>query len=49
MRGHMNLYKKFLIQTYNVGIIRKNIGDVLKEGIKKDDITWLKHSFKDRF
>lgn len=45
----MNLYKKFLIQTYNVGIIRKNIGDVLKEGIKKDDITWLKHSYKDRF
>lgn len=45
----MNLYKKFLIQTYNVGIIRKNIGDVLKEGIEKNDITWLKHNFKDRF
>lgn len=45
----MNLYKKFLIQTYNIGIIKKPIGNILNEGIGKGEITWLKHAFKDRF
>lgn len=45
----MNLYKKFLIQTYNVGIINKKVGNVLKYGIAAGDITWLKHNYKDRF
>lgn len=45
----MNLYKKFLIQTYNIGIIKKPIGKILSNGIGKGDIVWLKHSFKDRF
>lgn len=45
----MNLYKKFLIQTYNIGIIKKPIGAVLTEGIRTGDIVWLKHNYKDRF
>lgn len=45
----MNLYKKFLIQTYNIGIIKKSIGKILDNGIEKGDIVWLKHNFKDRF
>lgn len=45
----MNLYKKFLIQTYNVGIIKKPIGDVIDEGLASGDIVWLKHNYKDRF
>lgn len=45
----MNFYKKFLIQTYNIGIIKKAIGKILENGIEKGDIVWLKHNFKDRF
>lgn len=45
----MNLFKKFLIQTYNVGIIKKPIGDLIRNGVEDGDITWLKHNYKDRF
>lgn len=45
----MNLYKKFLIQTYNIGIIKKPIDKILNYGIEKGDVIWLKHNFKDRF
>lgn len=45
----MNLYKKFLIQTYNIGIIEKSVDKVITNGIGKGDITWLKHKYKDRF
>ena len=45
----MNLYKKFLIQTYNVGIIKKPIKTILSNGINKGEIIWLKHNYKDRF
>lgn len=45
----MNLYKKFLIQTYNIGIIKKSVNKILNDGIGKGDITWLKHNYKDRF
>lgn len=45
----MNLCKKFMIQTYNVGIIKKPIGDVIHNGVGAGDITWLKHNYKDRF
>lgn len=45
----MNLYKKFLIQTYNVGIIKKSIREIISGGINQGDIVWLKHNFKDRF
>ena len=45
----MNLYKKFLIQTYHIGIIKKSIGQIIADGIKKGDIVWLKHNYKDRF
>lgn len=45
----MNLYKKFLIQTYNVGLIKKPIDDVIKKGVQTGDIIWLKHNYKDRF
>lgn len=45
----MNFYKKFLIQTYNIGIIRKPIKQVISNGIGKGEITWLKHNYKDRF
>lgn len=45
----MNLYKKFLIQTYNVGIIKKPVGEVIHSGIVGGDIVWLKHNYKDRF
>ncbi len=45
----MNLRDKFKILTYNVGIIRKPIGDILKSGINKGDIQWLSHPHKDRF
>jgi hypothetical protein len=45
----MNLYNKFKIQTYNIGIISKDIESLLMNGIKSGDITWLKHNYKDRF
>lgn len=45
----MNIYKKFLLNTYNVGIVRKPIDDVMKNGLGKGDIVWLKHKYKDRF
>lgn len=45
----MNLYKKFLIQTYNIGIIQKPIGEILNNGIYGGDIRWLKHPYRDRF
>lgn len=45
----MSLYKKFLIQTYNVGIIKKNINDIISFGISAGEICWLKHDYKDRF
>lgn len=45
----MNLYKKFLIQTYNIGIVKQPIGHVIDNGIGVNDITWLKHDYKDRF
>lgn len=45
----MNLYKKFLIQTYNIGIIKKSVNKILNDGVGKGDIIWLKHNYKDRF
>lgn len=45
----MRLKDKFLIQTYNVGILKKAVDVVLAEGIKEKDIVWLKHPYKDRF
>ena len=42
----MNLYKKFLIQTYNIGIIKKPIGKILNNGIKKGDILCIVESMK---
>ena len=40
---------RFRIKTYNVGIIRKDIKLILEVGIKKGDIIWMKHNYKDRF
>ena len=45
----MNFYKKFLIQTYNVGIIKKPIRKILSVGVNKGEIKWLEHNYKDRF
>ena len=45
----MNLKKKFEILTYNVGFITKGLDAVMEEGIKKGDIVWMKHRYKDRF
>ena len=45
----MNLYKKFEILTYNIGIIKKPIGEILEKGIELGDIKWLIHNYKDRF
>lgn len=45
----MRLKDKFLIQTYNVGILKKSVDIVLEEGIKSKDIVWLTHPYKDRF
>lgn len=39
---------KFVIQTYNIGIIRQQVGDLLESTLQKD-IVWLKHRYKDRF
>lgn len=41
--------KKFLIQTYNIGIIKKPVKQVVQHGITAGDITWLNHSYKDRY
>lgn len=45
----MNILDRFRIQTYNIGIIKKPINDVLSNGIDSNSITWLKHTYKDRF
>lgn len=42
-----NLLKKFKIQTYNVGIIRKDIESILNDD--DNQIIWLKHKYRDRF
>ena len=45
----MKIKKKFEILTYNVGFINKALPDVLKNGLEKGDIHWMKHKYKDRF
>lgn len=45
----MRLLEKFKIQTYNIGIINKNIESILEDGVQNGDIIWLKHKYKDRF
>ncbi len=45
----MNIIKKLRIQTYNIGLITKNVEQCFDEGLCKNDIVWLKHRFKDRF
>ena len=47
--NNMNLFKKFKIQVYNVGFVNSTIDKVLLNGIKKGDIKWIKHGYKDRF
>lgn len=37
----------FKVMTYNIGIIKKCIGDVLSNS--DQEIIWLKHKYKDRF
>ena len=38
--------KRFTIQTYNIGIVDAS---VLDNGLLRNKIKWLKHSYKDRF
>ena len=45
----MKLTDKFKIQTYNIGIIRKDIRSVLVNGISGGEIQWLRHKYRDRF
>ena len=45
----MRIVDKFKIQTYNVGFIARPIEEILKNGISKGDIIWMKHKYKDRF
>ena len=45
----MSFLSKFKVQVYNVGFVTKAIDLVLKNGIQKGDIMWLKHKYKDRF
>ena len=45
----MKIFDKFKILTYNIGFIKKPINDVIKNGVEKGDIAWLKHNYKDRF
>lgn len=45
----MNIINKFKILTYNIGFISKDVNLVMKDGIQKGDIVWLKHQYKDRF
>lgn len=45
----MSVFEKFTIRTYNIGIIRKGIDNVMLNGVQKGDITWLQHSYHDRF
>lgn len=45
----MKIIDKFKILTYNVGFIRKNIDDIMLDGVKTGDIIWLKHKYKDRY
>jgi hypothetical protein len=39
----------FLIQTYNIGIVKKPICQILNSGLIQGDIIWMKHSYKDRY
>ena len=43
----MKLKEKFKVLTYNIGIIKGNIGDILSND--NPEIVWLKHKYKDRF
>ena len=45
----MRLIRKFMVQTYNVGIIKKPIGEVIRNGVESGDIKWMKHKYRDRF
>ena len=45
----MKVIEKFIIQTYNVGFIKKGLDQCLDVGLERNDIIWLKHHFKDRF
>ena len=45
----MKLLDRFKIQTYNIGVVYKPIGQVLNTGLESGDIIWLKHKYKDRF
>lgn len=45
----MNLRKKFIIETYNIGFISTPVEHILSAGIAKDSITWMKHGYRDRF
>lgn len=45
----VNVINKFKILTYNIGFITKSLDDVMLNGIKRGDIIWLKHQYKDRF
>ncbi len=40
---------RFRILTYNIGFILKPVQDVIKNGITRGDIHWMKHKYKDRF
>lgn len=45
----MNLIDKFRILTYNIGFITKPVDEIIKIGLQKGDIAWMKHKYKDRF
>lgn len=45
----MNIIQKFRILTYNVGFLSCSLDDLMTKGIRRNNIIWMKHNYKDRF
>ena len=45
----MDFINKFRILTYNIGFITNPIKEIIKNGVQRGDIVWVKHNYKDRF
>ncbi len=45
----MGFREKMSLEIYNVGIVKKPIGKILRSGIAAGEITWMRHPYRDRF
>lgn len=43
------ILKRFMIEEYNIGFIKKTPTSLLEHGLCRGDIIWMEHPYKDRF